>query len=46
MNLPTYPDGLAEEIREAWSGGENSVMVSIQSAVGIQQIISFKKESP
>eukprot|EP00978_Attheya_sp_CCMP212_P006746 scaffold15611_cov55-Attheya_sp.AAC.4 len=46
MNLPTYPDTLAQDIRDAWSGGDNSVMVSIQAAVGIEQIIAYKKESP
>jgi translation initiation factor 5A len=46
MNLPGYPDTLAQDIRDAWSGGDNSVMVSIQSAVGIEQIIAYKKESP
>lgn len=45
LNLPTYPEGLADEIRDAWSGGENSVMVSVQSAVGIEQIIGYKKEA-
>jgi translation initiation factor 5A len=44
LNLPTYPETLADEIREAWSGGENSVMVTVQSAVDIEQIIGFKKE--
>lgn len=45
LNLPTYPEGLADEIRDAWSGGENSVIVTVQSAVGVEQIVSFKKES-
>lgn len=45
LNLPTYPDGLADEIKDAWSGGENSVMVTVQTAVGIEQVIGFKKES-
>jgi translation initiation factor 5A len=45
LNLPSYPDGLADQIREAWSGGENSVIVSVQSAVGIEQVIGFKKEN-
>jgi translation initiation factor 5A len=45
LNLPTYPEDLADQIREAWSGGENSVIVSVQSAVGIEQVIGFKKES-
>lgn len=43
LNLPTYPEGLATEIRDAWSGGENSVVVTVQAAVGIEQVISFKK---
>jgi translation initiation factor 5A len=43
LNLPGVPDGLGEEIREAWNGGENQVMVSVQSAVGQEQVISFKK---
>ncbi|EEC51980.1 predicted protein [Phaeodactylum tricornutum CCAP 1055/1] len=45
LNLPTVPETMAEEIREAWSGGENQITVSVQSAVGIEQIISYKKES-
>lgn len=45
LNLPTFPDGFADEIREAWNGGENSVMVTVQSAVGIEQVIACKKES-
>jgi translation initiation factor 5A len=43
LNLPTFPDTMAEEIRNAWSGGENSVVVSVQAAVGIEQIIAYKK---
>lgn len=45
LNLPSFPETLADEIREAWSGGENQVMVSVQSAVGIEQVIGFKKEN-
>ena len=45
LNLPAYPEGLGDEIRDAWSGGENSVMVTVQSAVGIEQVIAYKKES-
>jgi translation initiation factor 5A len=44
LNLPTYPENMADEIRDAWNGGENSVMVTVQAAVGIEQIIAFKKE--
>lgn len=45
LNLPTYPETLAEEIRNAWNGGENSVMVTVQAAVGIEQVIAYKKEN-
>ena len=45
LNLPTFPDGLDDEIRDAWNGGENSVMVTVQAAVGIEQIIAYKKET-
>eukprot|EP00980_Cylindrotheca_fusiformis_P008229 scaffold1736_cov127-Cylindrotheca_fusiformis.AAC.43 len=45
MNLPTYPETMADEIREAWSGGENSVIVTVQSAVGIEQVVAWKKEN-
>ena len=44
LNLPTVPEGLGEEIRAAWNGGENSVMVTVQAAVGIEQVIAYKKE--
>lgn len=45
LNLPTFPEGLGDEIRNAWNGGENSVIVSVQSAVGIEQVMSYKKEA-
>jgi translation initiation factor 5A len=44
LNLPTFPDGMGQEIRDAWNGGENSVIVSVQAAVGIEQVIAFKKD--
>ena len=44
LNLPTFPEGYDEEIRAAWNEGENQVIVSVQAAVGIEQIISYKKE--
>ena len=44
LNLPSYPEGLADDIRNAWNGGENSVIVSVQAAVGIEQVVGFKKE--
>ena len=43
LNLPSYPENLADEIRDAWNGGENQISVSVQSAVNIEQIISYKK---
>ncbi len=45
LNLPSYPDGMADEIRAAWNGGENSVIVTVQAAVGIEQVIAYKKEN-
>mmetsp|Transcript_41292 Transcript_41292/g.50224 ORF Transcript_41292/g.50224 Transcript_41292/m.50224 type:complete len:160 (+) Transcript_41292:92-571(+) len=45
LNLPTYPDGMADDITNAWNGGENSVIVTVQAAVGIEQIISWKKDN-
>jgi len=45
LNLPTFPEGMAEDIRNAWNGGENSVVVTVQSAVGIEQIVAFKKDN-
>jgi translation initiation factor 5A len=46
LNLPHYPDTMAEEIRAAWDGGDNSVMVTVQSAVGIEQVVAWKKVDP
>ena len=45
LNLPTYPEDMADGIRDAWNGGENSVIVTVQSAVGIEQIVAYKKEN-
>lgn len=45
LNLPSYPEGLADEIRNAWNGGENSVILSVQAAVGIEQVIGYKKST-
>ena len=45
LNLPTFPETMADDIRNAWNGGENSVIVTVQSAVGIEQVIAFKKEN-
>lgn len=45
LNLPTYPDSMAEEIRNAWDGGENTITVTVQGAVGIEQVVAWKKEN-
>ena len=42
LNLPLIPDGLGAEIRTAWNDGENTISVTVQAAVGIEQIISYK----
>ena len=44
LELPTWPEGMAEEIRKAWNGGENYVAVTVCSAVGIEQVMAYKKE--
>jgi translation initiation factor 5A len=43
LNLPPVPAEMGEQIREAWNDGENTVMVTVQAAVGIEQVIAFKK---
>eukprot|EP00554_Chaetoceros_debilis_P006551 CAMPEP_0194073906 /NCGR_PEP_ID=MMETSP0149-20130528/1120_1 /TAXON_ID=122233 /ORGANISM="Chaetoceros debilis, Strain MM31A-1" /LENGTH=159 /DNA_ID=CAMNT_0038753959 /DNA_START=88 /DNA_END=567 /DNA_ORIENTATION=+ len=43
VNLPSVPEGFGEEIRDAWDGGENCIMGTVQAAVGEEAIISFKK---
>jgi translation initiation factor 5A len=45
LNLPTHPGNMAQEIRDTWNGGENQVIVTVQKAVGIEQIIAFKKDN-
>lgn len=44
LNLPEFPEGLGQEIIDAWANGDNTVTVAVQAAVGIEQIISYKKE--
>mmetsp|Transcript_22695 Transcript_22695/g.25531 ORF Transcript_22695/g.25531 Transcript_22695/m.25531 type:complete len:161 (+) Transcript_22695:84-566(+) len=44
LDLPSVPPNMAQEIRDAWNDGENVVSVSVQAAVGIEQVIAFKKE--
>jgi len=43
VNLPSYPENMAQEIRDAWADGENQVSVTVQAAVGIEQVVAFKK---
>jgi len=45
VDLPAVPEGFGDEIRDAWGGGENTVIVTVQAAVGEEQVISYKKES-
>mmetsp|Transcript_12357 Transcript_12357/g.17615 ORF Transcript_12357/g.17615 Transcript_12357/m.17615 type:complete len:129 (+) Transcript_12357:202-588(+) len=45
LNLPTIPPGMGDEIRDEWAEGENTVMVTVQAAVGEEAVISFKKEN-
>ena len=45
LNLPTHPEGLGDDIKKTWNGGENTVIVSVQAAVGIEAVIGFKKEN-
>jgi len=44
VNLPTVPEGFGEEIEKAWDGGENTITVTVQAAVGEEQIVAYKKE--
>ena len=43
IKLPTYPADLANEIREAWADGDNQVIVTVQTAMGMEEIVSYKK---
>mmetsp|Transcript_35567 Transcript_35567/g.74934 ORF Transcript_35567/g.74934 Transcript_35567/m.74934 type:complete len:160 (-) Transcript_35567:395-874(-) len=45
VNLPTVPENMAQDIRDAWADGENQVSCTVQAAIGLEQIIAFKKES-
>ncbi|KAL3777058.1 hypothetical protein ACHAWO_001922 [Cyclotella atomus] len=45
VNLPSIPENMAQEIRDAWADGENQVNVTVQAAVGQEQVIAFKKTS-
>jgi len=43
VNLPNVPDGYGEEIRAAWDEGANTIVVTVQTAVGEEAIVSYKK---
>lgn len=45
VNLPSYPDDMAKGIRNAWADGDNQVSCTVQAAIGIEQVISYKKEA-
>jgi len=45
VNLPGYPEKMAQDIRDAWAEGENQVQCTVQSAIGIEQVISFKMDA-
>jgi len=45
VNLPPYPEDMAQEIRDAWAEGENQVSVTVQAAVGNEQVVAYKKEA-
>eukprot|EP01083_Nonionella_stella_P079573 218432_1 len=45
VNLPSFPEKMAQEIRDAWNEGENQVQCTVQSAIGIEQVISFKMDA-
>jgi translation initiation factor 5A len=42
LNLPTFPEGFDKEIRAAWKDGEAQLSVTVQAAVGIEQIIAYE----
>merc|ERR1711935_1247463 len=43
LNLPTVPATMAKEIVEAWDEGESTVQVTVQAAVGLEQVVQWKK---
>merc|ERR1711935_384143 len=45
LNLPDFPAEMGKEIEEAWDGGENDIIVTVQAAVGIEQVIAWKKDN-
>jgi len=45
VNLPPYPENMAQEIRDGWNDGENQISVTVQAAIGIEQVVAYKKDS-
>jgi len=45
VNLPPHPPTMAQEIRDAWADGENQISCTVQAAVGIEQVVAWKKEA-
>jgi len=43
LKLPEVPETMAQEIRDLWADGDNEVIVTVQAAVGQEQVVSFKK---
>jgi translation initiation factor 5A len=43
LTLPTVPATMAKEITDAYAGGDTRVQVTVQAAVGMEQVISWKK---
>merc|ERR1711976_623175 len=43
LNLPTYPEKMADEIRDAWADGENTVQVTVQAAVASNRSSSGRR---
>ena len=39
VNLPSVPENMAQEIRDAWAGGETEVQVTVQCG----QVVAFNK---
>lgn len=43
VKLPTYPETLADEIKTEWADGENQLILTVQAAMGMEEVISWKK---
>ena len=43
LKLPEIPDSMAQDIRDLWNEGEEQVLLTVQGAVDIEQVVAFKK---